>query len=357
MARKKRIKARTRLRAAGHVFILTAVLVLLAAWNTGANLLYIVFGGLASFMVVSYFWARVSLRGLSISREVPPAVHRGQTLWTLVRIRNEKRFLPVVSLRIARAAKRGDIAGHVLKLSSGRVVELRVAEEFSKRGVYHVPDLLVTTAFPFGLIEARRPLSDNKTVVVYPRVLPARTALLRRLGGRAQAPRSASSDGDEFFSLREYIPGDDLRRVAWRASARQGNLLVRELTHETARHVHFVFDTRLRADVEGFAELFEDAVETIASLGVTLLQRQYTVGLSLPGHRLQASEGKGQIVALLETLARVEPSAEDDPPADLHAGDDQTGMAVLYVSPDPREWGRTNHRGWRVLDPGEVIHA
>jgi uncharacterized protein (DUF58 family) len=57
--------------------------------------------------------------------------------------------------------------------------------------------------------------------------------------------------------LRDYTPGDDLRRVSWRASARAGKLLVKQLARDTSRYVACVLDNRLDGTVTDFNELFE----------------------------------------------------------------------------------------------------
>ena len=64
-------KARWRVRRAGYVLILIAVLVLLIAWNTGTNLFYLIFAGLASLLLISVFIARRSLRGIRVVRHAP----------------------------------------------------------------------------------------------------------------------------------------------------------------------------------------------------------------------------------------------------------------------------------------------
>ncbi|MFO7975512.1 MAG: DUF58 domain-containing protein, partial [Candidatus Hydrogenedentota bacterium] len=164
--------------------------------------------------------------------------------------------------------------------------------------------------------------------------------------------------GDEFFGLRDYVPGDDLRHIAWRISARADELVVKEMAHETSRYVLFVFDARERYGVPDFEERFEEAIEMVASLGITLLNRQFRVGLMTAGAYLPEDEGKDQARRLLETLARLEPEPESmlDPFSRVALVDEPRRVIRVYISPDPSQWGvriGTTH----VMRPEEVVHA
>ena len=71
--------------------------------------------------------------------------------------------------------------------------------------------------------------------------LPAKLARLRDLDGRT--PVLVRGQGTEFDSLREYVPGDDIRSIDWRASARAGDVVVRTWRPERDRHLLLVLDT------------------------------------------------------------------------------------------------------------------
>src|SRR5207248_11426109 len=85
-----------------------------------------------------------------------------------------------------------------------------------------------------GTVRARPPFHSR-------RHLPARLARLRELDGR-QAVR-VRGQGTEFDSLREYVVGDDVRSIDWRASARAADVMVRTWRPERDRHLVLVLDT------------------------------------------------------------------------------------------------------------------
>jgi len=360
MSRSYRRRGGMRVTASGWTFLITFVLLLLAAWNTGANLLYIVLGGVGSLIVLSLVLAAGSIRGLRVTREGPDAAHRMEKFGVTLRIENRRLLTSTLSLRIERGNQPAETAAYVLRTPPRRAVVVRMSEMFRRRGVQYLPEIVLVSGFPFGLFERWRRIRDTVEIVVYPRVISVRAGLLEQLPGACPVPKYVTGDGDEFFSLRDYVLGDDVRRVAWRISARRGSLVVKEMARQTARHVVFVIDTCLRLDVEDFDERFEETIEMIASLAVTLLNQQYTVAIAAPTHFLVGGEGKTQVRKVLDTLARVLPS--DDRRLEGFAwftpGEESARASYVFASPDPRDWGRRGPRlGTKILDPREAVRA
>lgn len=328
----------------------------MAAWNTGTNLYYLLFSGMASFLLVSWFAAKKNLKGLETQRTAPDAVHRGDVVSVNALIENPRR-LPRLSLRVE--SQDGAGAVFVPTLPGRRLAYLSLPCRFERRGVFPLPEMHLVTAFPFGLIEARQRIADENEIVVYPRVNAARTSKIERRPRGGPAPRVTASANDEFHSLREYIPGDDLRLIAWRASARLGELMVKEYEPTEFNSILFVLDSRYNPAVDGFAERFEEAVELTASLAVTLLNRRQRVALLTTDLHIPEGEGKAQSLKILDALARVTPAVADAPSAFERSSvaDDTRGVIYLFITPDPEQWGMRAADGIRVLDPREVVYA
>ncbi|GMW02581.1 MAG: hypothetical protein AMXMBFR84_37170 [Candidatus Hydrogenedentota bacterium] len=339
------------------MFIVISLCVLLAAWNSGQSLYYLLFAGLASFLLLSFVLSRKNLQSLDVSREAPYAVHRDAAFSVVIRIENKNKFFPAVLVRAETSGMADSPLGYVLSIPSREAGLLRVRYMFPRRGVHPLPGLDLVTTFPFGLFEARRHTEESIPVVVYPRVLAARTAMVEQARSSGRLQKTIKGDGDEFFSLREYVPGDDLRHIAWRPSARHGKMLVKELEQQTSRNIMFLFDTADKPDVPHFDERFEDVVELIASLAVTLINRQYHVAVRTQQGSISDGEGQTHILKLLEFLARVTPT-DAAIPLDVHNFDADRYLSCFYITPDFREWGRMRSgNSMRVLDPGEVIHV
>lgn len=358
--RMRKGRLRFRMLTGGWLFLLIFVLLLFAAWNTGTNLLFIILGGVVSFLLLSIVLGAWNLRGIQTYREAPGAAHRGEAFLVGVRIENHRRLMPAIGIRVAQTGHMRHSLAHVIKIPARRTASMNVDLCFEKRGVHLLPAFEVCSTFPFGLLECRRRYTSAQEVVVYPRVSRVRSSAVETMSGGNYVPRSAVQDGDEFFGLREYIPGDDLRRIAWRVSARMGVWMVRENSRESARYVVFALDTRWIADSEDFEQLFEEAIELVASLAATLLARQYTVAIITPGQMLEGGEGASHERRMLDMLARLEPAdpAQHGGFVDRALAMDTPEASLVFVTPDKRVWGEPNLYGhFRALDPREVVHA
>src|SRR5204863_139235 len=149
-------------------------------------------------------------------------------------------------------------------LGPGAMAEARYDLPTGRRGVIAVGPLALTVGDALGLAQRRIEAAGTARLVVHPRIHPVRalpgsgTAEDRRGSARpARAPR-----GDDFFALREYEVGDDLRRVHWRSTARLGDLMLRQDELRFGEVATVLLDTRARAHR---GDSFERALEVAAS--------------------------------------------------------------------------------------------
>lgn len=351
---------RRRIRMSGAILILTTGLIAAAAVNTGTNLLYLILGGALSLFLISGILRSVNLLGIHVSRKLPKTAYRDELVNADIRVENKRWILPVIGLRIELAHEPGKILGYALKVPPRRCAVISTRLTFPKRGVHKVPATDVVSSFPFGFGDAWRRHDDGAEIVVYPRVLPVRSSALEHMRGDRFTSSVPSSDGDEFYSLREYVHGDDLRRVSWRASARLGKWVIREMSKDNSRYVVFALDTRWLNDDPTFAEHFEEAIELVASFAVMLLQKQYNVMIETPDRSLDGGEGSGQQRRVLDFLARVQPVAPEDYPGfdDIVNMLESRPASLIFITPDVTRWGRRSALGAvTALDPREVLYA
>jgi uncharacterized protein (DUF58 family) len=115
--------------------------------------------------------------------------------------------------------------------------------------------------------------------------------------------------GLEFYGMRDYKPGDDLRRIVWRASARMGKLMVREAEQGITDRITIILDTdRGHHSHEGeYSESFETAVSAAASLAVRHLRDGYEIRLEANrGPVTRTVRGHTGQLPVLDALSRVE---------------------------------------------------
>jgi uncharacterized protein (DUF58 family) len=168
---------------------------------------------------------------------------------------------------------------------------------------------------PLGLAGRQRSARSDWSVRVLPpfpsrRHLPSRLARLRDMDGRQAI--AVRAQGTEFDSLREYVPGDDVRSIDWRATARAADVMVRTWRPERDRRVVLVLDTgrtcAARIGDETRLDILLDAGLLLAALAGRAGDR-----VDLLAHdrrtRLQVSGGTGPSVLpqLVEGIATLEP--------------------------------------------------
>jgi uncharacterized protein (DUF58 family) len=201
----------------------------------------------------------------------------------------------------------------VLRLRPGRDTTVDYPVPTTRRGVVPVGPLRVVRRDPLGLAAAARSHGPSATVWVHPRVHP----LTAVPGGAA---RSLDGIVDRvphgtitFDSLREYVVGDELRRVHWRTSARVGELMVREQLDTSLPRLVVVLDDR--RDAHPDPETFESACEAAASVLTAATREDVPVTLLLvagagagapAGHPLdrlaEAALGAGDLRAAVDRL-------------------------------------------------------
>jgi uncharacterized protein (DUF58 family) len=173
---------------------------------------------------------------------------------------------------------------------------------------------------PFGLHRWGATLAAPVRVIVYPVVFPLDLEHRRGLpGGNIAVRNRIYEDMSRFRSLREYAPGDELRRINWKVSARMGKLH----TTEYMPSLYFPVLVMLNLSapdypLEGRHALMERAIETAGSLVVYFAGLKQEVGLTatalIPGEPALVSipvrPGISHGVRILEALARVRPSDE-----------------------------------------------
>jgi uncharacterized protein (DUF58 family) len=163
-----------------------------------------------------------------------------------------------------------------------------------------------------GLYEVPLLFANPLGIEVLPPSLGALVASPR--GGRARRasevgrPANFAGEGDELRELRDHVPGDPFKRIAWKASARRGRLLVREMEREEREVVWLVVDAsvELWAGEKGEAPL-DRVVEEVASVAARHLRRGDRVGLVVAASRLRSwvapQEGAAHAATLAGALA------------------------------------------------------
>ena len=303
----------------GGVFLVIIIVVGFAAWNTGNNLLFLVFSLLCSTLFVGWIAARTSLRDLTVSARFPDHIFAAEPAPVIVTVRNTKRLMPSFSIFVeARGPNSDDSArrryakrllAYFSYVPHHASAEQRVEQLFPKRGHVLIDGFELSTRFPFGFFRRRRRLrARNVDIIVYPKpeVISDELHLLPMYAGRIPALRRGA--GHDLFSMRDYQPQDDLRHIDWKATARSRRLTVREFTSEDERRVTIVLDTRLPGEPNDvLRQRFEKGVVQTASLLKHFVEERAEVRLVLGDEVGPFGSGIEQLYRCLRRLALVTP--------------------------------------------------
>jgi uncharacterized protein (DUF58 family) len=183
-----------------------------------------------------------------------------------------------------------------------------------KRGAFEFQDVRVAAGEHLGVFRRRATLSVFGRFFILPEVSKMRQMAIRPLRTRAYAgpvPARQGGSGVAFYGVREYQPGDPLRWINWRVSARHRHrLFTNEFEQERVADVGLILDARRRSDIRGSGgALFEHAIAATASLASSFLSDGNRVGLLVYGGFLDwtfPGYGKLQRKRILEALARAE---------------------------------------------------
>jgi uncharacterized protein (DUF58 family) len=357
--RQRPAQARLTVRFAAAAFFLIFLLVELAAFNTGENLLYLLASVTLGLLAVAILVSRANVHAIELVREIPDSTHRDEPFTVGITIANRKRFISAYSLVVTFEKEEWRPAAHIASIPSNASVTLRLERVMRRRGVHSLPPIRLMCSYPMGFYRRELTFRDDRTIVVFPRIYPIPRSVLERLDDSGNRPRPTLMPGDEFYALREYIPGDDIRYICWRVSARLGELIVRELEPGSARSVVIVLDTRGKPDTAELEEKFEKAIDLAASLALAFIERQYSVALVTPQQALPLGQGESHMLRVLDLLARVEPAQYGDFGDDWFRAHGDLGTAAkIVLATDPSQWGGRGLDGSaRVADPEEVLYA
>jgi uncharacterized protein (DUF58 family) len=297
----------------GVWYVLAAVVVGVAATNTGNNALYIVLAVMLGVLVVSGLTSRVNLRGLTFEVAPPDEVFANRPFHVRLLVRNAGRLLPRWLL-VFSLGDRGQplLVPYLPRRGASRgFLELMV----SRRGRHRFSAVHAGSIFPLGLFHKGMRYRTAVEVLVYPEIYPAATSAPQRAATRGDGWVQRVGWGHDLHSLRAYRQGDDPRRIHWKQTARTGAMVYTEREAEEGKRLSIVFDNAVGALATTEAKArFERLVSEAATAAVDYLGRGYEVALVTRHERVPFAGGLLQRRAVLEVLALVEPCALEERP-------------------------------------------
>jgi len=270
--------------------------------------------GLGGAWLVGYLWARSLARGLSVTREM-------RFGWAQVGDKLMERFTLASDGRLSapwievtdHSTLPGYQAGRGTDMSGMRTIRWYTEAVCTRRGLFTLGPTGMQTGDPLGIYSVTMHDPASLPLMVLPPVVPLPTIEVAP-GGRTGEGRPRANALERTVSaagVRRYLPGDSLRWIHWRTSARRGSLFVRLLESTPAGDWWILLDMdRLVQAGEGADSTEEHGVILAASLADRGLRSGRAVGLAAYGEELvwlPPRGGEGQRWEVLRSLALVSP--------------------------------------------------
>ncbi len=318
--------------ARGIGVVVSAILILLLANLTRVGWLFLLDSLLWGTVVVSSISPWLASGRLRVRRHAggwatEPGPMEGAPVELRFTVEN-RGLLPSAFVTVAygiasplREVRRGRM--FIAWLGRGRSTSGSAEVIFKRRGLHRMPAATSETKLPFGLFRKRSRAGEAADILVYPRMFAvSRLALLGRAGETSFRPQAARL-GEQIVGSRRYVPGDPVRHIHWRNTARLGQPQVKEFEQTPQSSLMIALDpAAIRRDGE---DALEHAVRLAASVG----DHVYSLGGSadLVAGRLRLEQPSRD--QFLEQLALLEPSETQSSPMVIEPGPYSSVLGVV----------------------------
>ena len=325
------IRRRYHLHPPGLVYCIITVLLGLGALNSQNNLLFGAFGLALGGLLISGIVSGAMLMGVRVRRAGFEPAPVGEDVIIRYEIENRSRIYPVFAVRIGEHRRSGSPLSNHIELHDALVMHLaprqtaRMAAPCPalRRGEFPLDAMRITTRFPFGIIRKSIILPEHSQGLVHPRRIDARRlneSIGSAMSGDDPAPVGRRRGVEiDLMALRDYVPGDSPRRIAWRATARTGEMVVRDSQSATPARRWVALDLTDSAGAIASADRCEQAIELAAAAIERITLSGGAPGLLVPasGLRIAPTSANRQGVRgatrerpkereLLDELARID---------------------------------------------------
>jgi len=289
-----RNRIRTRPTKEGLIFLGLTFFIGFAALNTGNNLLYLTFGMMLSLIAVSGILSMINLRKIDVSYSPSQSIFALTPASFKFLLSNKKKLVPSYSITVQVAEEKSYVA--YLPPDSTRTLYIRCF--FKKRGMNVLPEIHISTRFPFGFFKKWISIDfERKDILVFPRIekIFLENFECKHRIGELHSERSGL--GDDLRFLKPFQEGDNPKLIHWKLSAKVGDLIIRELHEDESKRAILEFNP-----IKSGGDL-EREISRSASIFLELLKRDYEVDFITPERTLSYSQIGRSPIPVLTYLA------------------------------------------------------
>lgn len=384
------MKLRYHIHLSGFLFILLTIFVGLAAAQRPNNLIVWGFGVLLAMILVSGVIGASMMRGLRVRRLDIQRASAGEPLEIRYVVENTSRWRSAFAMRVQEVDGRGKRIefpmlvtpsdGWLTRVGPGESQICDAVYWPSQRGSLSLECIRLSTQFPFGFNDRAVDHANPHQILVQPSIHPVRDELMQSiatgdLGGFGVSRQPGP--GEDFYSVREFKPGDSIRQIAWKRSGSTDDLLVVQRSVSAPPRLRIVLNLSaapgsLKFDADrgvSAEELEERAITMAASLAGAAEQQGLEFGLSILGFdtaSIPLRRGYWHRERVLTSLAMIDLSDERlESVGDVLREEERSSLVVVHPARiDPRSapdhalhWSATRIEELLDLESVNVEHV
>jgi uncharacterized protein (DUF58 family) len=279
---------------AGWIYVLLTIVVGFAAVNTANNLIYILASALLSYMLISGVFGRKNIHALTVQVLYPEELYAGTPTPVTVRLINPRTILPALLIRVL--VEDGEVFFPYVAAAGSSDAMLQFS--FPCRGPYRIDKIILASTFPFNFFTRFRTIRHAFETMVFPKPKPCVEAIVERETRyrRGDQPSDRLGDTTDILAIRDYIPGDPLKRIHWKSTAKTDRLKTREFSAADEPDVIIDFEQLPIRDLE-------ERISCVTFWLLQLARSNRCFGLKIAGAFHPARRSTAHKRALLRVLA------------------------------------------------------
>jgi uncharacterized protein (DUF58 family) len=257
-----------------------------------------------------------SKTGVTAKRIVPEKLSNSDHNPILVKIRNQFNFQTEIELidEIPVQFQKRDFL-QKLRVKAGQPAQYEYSLRPVDRGEYRFGKLNLYISTPLTLVKKRLVYDEDQVVKVYPSFIQMRKYDLMAIDNRLRQPGLKKirriGHTQEFEQIKEYVPGDDVRSINWKATAKQAGLMVNQYQEEKSQPVYSIIDTGrvMKMPFKGLS-LLDYSINSTLAFSNVVLQKNDKIGMLSFSNQatkiIPSSSKKTQLNIILDTLFNIQ---------------------------------------------------
>ncbi|MBP1748855.1 MAG: hypothetical protein H6Q52_1394 [Deltaproteobacteria bacterium] len=248
-------------------------------------------------MSISGFFGKANLSKLDLQIDFPQEVYAGSQVPVKITVENRRRHLPAFLIGL-----NADHISVLLPFTPAKSTSSVFTNiTFRERGLHTIENPRVSSVFPFNFFTRFKTLHKTYTIIALPRLKACDLASLYRKERRSRGEKISDAIGydADVISIREYVRGDPIKYIHWKATAKTGKLKTKELSSLSYQPVVIEFENVMIRDVE-------ERISSVAYTIVQLHKNNVPVGLKINGRLFPPDTTGVHKLNMLKELAMFE---------------------------------------------------